>query len=233
MALHCGAFFRATNSTEAPPKHVKGNHFGLRHYPPPQVEYGHQAYAYGHTHAATYGDGHPHGQVHYRQHYSGYPSNTDDGRETSSFDKLSMKVMSQAGPRDKRPFTEEGRDEASTGGGGRFDNYMSGEDEGSSDPGTTRDRANSSASHGDDEGDDRVNSAVGSLLTLLASADESTKSDECKSRRRKRSRTEGHHDVSSYSTTSLPHRFEDVHSGVGQETGMASVSGWLAKLPMD
>ena len=151
--------------------------------------------------AETYG--HPHGQLHHRQHYSAYPSNAEEGRE-------------------------------STGGGWRSDNYTSGEDEGSSDPGTNRDRANSATSSGGDEGVDRVNVAVGSLLTLLASVDDGTESDESNSRQGKRSRTEEPLGGALGGTTSLPHHSEFMHGFVpqwaGQQPGMFAVSWRVARI---
>ena len=144
--------------------------------------------------------------------------------------------MSFDGLRDTRPSRdEEDRGEASFGRGRRSDNCMSGEDEGPSDLATTRDRANSTASNGDGDGndEDRVNSAVGSLLTLLASTDRRTKSDGSNSRKRKRTRMEGRHDGSLNGAASLPHRSQDVRSGLKQEKGVFSVCGWIVKLAME
>ena len=161
--------------------------------PPVQVNYGHHKYAHGHTYAATYGHGHPHGQLHHRRHYSAYPSNAEEGRESTG-----------------------------------------GEDEGSSDSGTNRDRANSATSSGGDEGVDRVNVAVGSLLTLLASVDDGTESDESNSRQGKRSRTEEPLGGALGGTTSLPHHSEFMHGFVpqwaGQQPGMFAVSWRVARI---
>lgn len=192
------------------------------------MDYGHHAYA-----QATYAQGDPHGQLHHRRHNPAYPSNAKDGGETSSFDKLPRKVTSQARSRDIRPFKDKDEDKASTSGGGLSDNCMSGEDEGSSDSGTNRDCANSAAVYGDGEGDDRVNLAVRSLLTLLASADEGSEVDQTHSRQRKRSRTETHHAGASNSTAAVPRPFEAVHGivphWVEPKTGIIAVRGWVAK----